>query len=42
MTLKPKYSRLLEISSGWHVWGMVKDYCLDRVFGFWGKGEMVF
>jgi hypothetical protein len=41
MTLKPKSSRLVEISSAGVSGGEVTDYCFHRLFGIWGEGKVV-
>jgi hypothetical protein len=41
MTLKPKSSRLLEISSAGVSVGKVRDYCLYWLFGIRGEDKTV-
>jgi hypothetical protein len=41
MTLKPKFSRLLEISSAGVPGGKATNYYIDRLFGIWRKDKIV-
>jgi hypothetical protein len=41
MTLKPKFSRLLEISSAGVSGENVTDYSRERLFRIWGEGKIV-